>query len=163
MVAYILVMADAAWTPLDEAGPHGTATAYRHSSGAELRRVRDGRRLVWVLQLGRASATLPRKATFDHAERAVVDLLRAAELDALRDALREARELARAQGVTAHVTRDDEGFFVSAFVPPRSQQKPGEWLRVAPDGRVDDGFRLRKIGTVDEVLSEVGHVPSELA
>lgn len=52
------------WTPANADGPHGTATAYTHSSGAKLERF--GKR--WTLVMASGAFVLPKKATFGHAE-----------------------------------------------------------------------------------------------
>jgi hypothetical protein len=52
------------WTPANADGPHGTATAYTHSSGARL--AKGPKR--WTLTIGAKAHTLGKQATFDHAE-----------------------------------------------------------------------------------------------
>lgn len=71
-------------------------------------------------------------------------------IEALRIALVDALERARATGSTMNVTYDPgAGFDVSEYIPAREYRR--EWLRVGCDGRIENGQTKKIIGTAAEL------------
>lgn len=72
-----------------------------------------------------------------------------AEIEELRVALQRAHAKALARGGSVHLFLDSEGFFCSEFVP--RVERGESWLRVAQDGRVEDGLTRKVLGNVQEL------------
>lgn len=74
----------------------------------------------------------------------------AVAISGLHAVLVEAAELGRRRGCSVHITRDDEGdLFVSEFLPVGKRKL--EWIRVATDGRIEDGNTRKVLGTLSEL------------
>jgi hypothetical protein len=74
---------------------------------------------------------------------------RVGAVEELRLALVEAVARARTTGSTMNVTYDADGFEVSEFIPAREYRR--EWLRVGCDGRIENGYTKKIIGTAAEL------------
>lgn len=72
------------------------------------------------------------------------------DLLSLKEAFAEAYEASRRTGCLGHIYRNHAGEIVAClFVPIGPQRR--EWLRVRPDGVIEEGNTRKELGTVKDL------------